>query len=213
MRLRGSKTCSVAPVRTASRPPHRLLLAGLICTLCLASSCVERLVIQNIHNLDPDVDSLPDGDGVGNAATGIYEMESQVLRCEGACTYNSGGQSEPGNPTEPDNGGAPMTDSSLCVVGEIYESTLAINQVDGHLYAEVLDAPLVFEGGIDQDGHFDVVGQTTQNDGAILNRTRTAGTLEGDTLEAAAVAHLTGSIGANTIDCTITYDVSGVRGE
>ncbi len=203
----------------SGRPAQiRRSLAGALLGACVLvpSGCVERLVMQNIHNLDPDVESLPDGDAVGSDATGIYQVESQILRCEGVCTYHAGRPDEPNDrprPVPPATPGDPQTDSTLCVIGEVHESTLAVGQANGHLTVEVLENPLmlVFEGGIDESGEFDVVGQAYQNDGALLNRTRVAGTFDDDGFEGAAVAHLTGAIGADTIDCQITYDVTGER--
>ncbi|MGB1277017.1 MAG: hypothetical protein ACPG77_14830 [Nannocystaceae bacterium] len=169
-------------------------------------NCAERLVADDVHNLDPDVGNIPPGDAVGNFANGLYDVESQVLRCTGACTYQ-----DSFSPGDGEDEGTDNASATVCEVGSIYQSVLSVQQADGQVVIAVQETSLAFIGGIDSDGFYDAVGQTTQNDGAILNRTRVAGMLDDDGLEGAAVAHLTGSIGVDTIDCQISYDVTGSR--
>ena len=148
--------------------------------------------------LDKDVvTSLPSGDATGSDADGDYQVQLYTSACSGDCKYTYLG-----------------FDVSGCDVGHTDSATLTLTQVDGHLQADVNGSSLLvtrFEGGLWQDGSFDIGGYSTQQAGDIEVTARATGSLSGDTVTGTAKAHAWGSVDGSGVNCTATYDLTGSR--
>jgi hypothetical protein len=145
------------------------------------------------------VTSIPDGNAEGTAHSGSYQVDLYTSSCAGACALR-------------------VFDItfSLCSIGQRAEETIAVSQSDGHLRVDG-DSNLYvsrLEGGIDQDGSFEVGGYATQAGGAVEITARVRGSiLPAGALVGQALAHGIGSYEGQSIDCHGTYEISGKQGK
>jgi len=142
--------------------------------------------------LDPDVVThLPDGDGAGKVASGVYAIGLYTSGCQGRCSY---GDSQ-----------------SVCDIGQRHSGSLVITQTGGHLRIEPEGSELALtrlDGGIWKDGRFDVGGLATQLGGSVVITARAGGTLAG-TLTGHAQARAQGKVGGDELDCIASFDLTG----
>jgi hypothetical protein len=142
------------------------------------------------------VTNLPEGDAMGDMVTGSYSTDLYTTDCRGDCVYELFGE-----PT------------SACDVGVTTITTVAVTQDDGYLLIETNDSNILiqrFEGGIDQDGSFDVGGYATQLGGEVEITGRSQGTITGDgDVTGTMQVHGRGEVAGDRIDCVASYDITG----
>jgi hypothetical protein len=147
-------------------------------------------------SLNPDVESVPDGDGMGDALGGSYELEIYTSSCSGACTIEI----------------ELLGTLSYCDVGDSNSEVAQVTQTDGHLRLDLNDTPSRYDGGVDGDGSFDVLGKATEDGGAVEISVRAVGTIDAaGAVEARAQSHVRGVVEDQTVDCRSMLDVTGQR--
>lgn len=141
------------------------------------------------------VTQLPSGDASGTAASGEYQVQLYTSACSGDCTYSYLGFTVSG-----------------CDVGDTDDATLTLTQTEGHLQADIDNGGLLvtrLEGGLWQDGTFDIGGYATQQGGEVEITARASGTLGVDAVTGTVQAHASGSVDGDHVRCTATYDLTG----
>ncbi len=147
---------------------------------------------------ESEVRDLPAGNASGVALSGDYELDAITVDCSGSCT-------------PVDVFGLVI---SPCDVGDRNEESATVTQSDGVLRVDVEDSLWAsrLEGGIWDDGSFDIGGVKTELGGAARFISRATGFLTSDgrwtgELEIRTV----GSFEGQSRDCTATVEVDGVR--
>ena len=173
-----------------------VLLAGLV-PGCDSESAPAEDDVQ----LDRDVvESVPEGDAVGNGFSGSYETVATDQACVGLCgPIATGG-------------------TTLLVCSPHAESVewITTYQEDGALRIDLDDdghiginldgyVPVRLNGGIDADGAWDVGGYGTKFGGRLESTARIRGTVpEGEPLSATVDLHVFGVVGEVEVDCRMT---------
>ncbi|MBZ0231676.1 MAG: hypothetical protein K8M05_04950 [Deltaproteobacteria bacterium] len=148
-----------------------------------------------VGDLEPeDVSALPEGDAVGTAASGSYELELYTTACVGRCPVIRTG----------------LGAVSLCDVGELDFPEVDVTQTDGHLDMITYGLfPDRLEGGLHADASFVVGGWGTRYGATVV--VRADGTLAGETITGTAEARQYGSYDGTDFDCTTVYELGGER--
>ncbi len=143
-----------------------------------------------------EVSSIPPGDAVGKALTGLYTVEVTTTACSGTCpTFGSG-----------------LLEIALCKVGYHFSQTLTVTQDNGSLSVKL---PLGFyvtelKGGVSATGAFDVGGVVTQYS-TVQVIGRASGTFNGNGVTGEDRTRGTGNYEGTQINCTGTYSFTGSR--
>lgn len=131
------------------------------------------------------VSDLPPGTAVGSAASGDYTAEIRTTGCSGACP------------------------AGACREGSVASGTLAVVQRDGYLSMTALGGLL--EGGIENDGSFEVGGWTTVQAGALQQAFRSSGVHTGNGFNASIEARRWGMSEGVSVDCIQSGIITGTR--
>ncbi len=144
-----------------------------------------------------DVTNIPPGDAVGMEHAGMYELEAVTVACAGSC--------------------APVNAFGLiispCDVGARNNELAEITQVDGSLQVDLEDVLWAsrLEGGVWNDGSFEVGGIKTELGGQIRFIAHSTGVLSGGTWTSDLELRSVGTIDDQSRDCTATVEVTGTR--
>jgi len=146
-------------------------------------------------DLEPeDVSALPDGDAIGVAASGSYELELYTTGCLGKCPVIRSG----------------FGAVSLCDVGELDYPEVDVTQTDGHLDMVTYGLfPDRLAGGLYADRSFVVGGWGTRYGATVV--VRAEGALAGESITGTAHARQYGSYDGTDFDCTTVYELTGER--
>lgn len=143
------------------------------------------------------VTSLPDGTATGTAHSGRYRLTVVTTSCGGSCPKFQYG---------------PFV-MTICDMDDKSSDTVTLTQQDGHL--TVTDASSFYvsrlEGGINADGSFDVGGTELQS-GVVRVNARARGSIDASGgITGEVKAHGNGEAEGQSINCTGTYALSGVK--
>lgn len=146
------------------------------------------------------VESVPEGDAVGDGFSGSYETRATAQACVGEC-----GPIEVGG-----------TMSVVCSPYAESEEWITAYQEDGSLRIDLDDdghiginldgyVPVRLNGGINADGTWDVGGYGTKFGGRLESTARVRGTVqEGEPLAGTVEVHVFGTVDETEIDCQMT---------
>lgn len=147
---------------------------------------------------ESDVRDLPPGNATGSALSGTYELEAITVSCSGSC--------------------APVTVFGLvispCDVGARNEELATVSQSDGALQVDVDDSLWAsrLEGGVYDDGSFDIGGVKTELGGAARFISHATGSLDASgTWTGELEIRSVGSFEGQSRDCTAFVEVDGAR--
>lgn len=144
----------------------------------------------NPHIAEPP----PAGDAIGGAHAGTWDIELYTTACTGQCSVDS-----------------LLGELSICDVGDTDSESVEVTQTDGTLRFDVGSTPSRYDGGVDADGGFDVLGIATESGGDVEIRVRVRGDFAGDSITGAARGHTQGSYDGSPVDCWYDIEVSGSR--
>jgi hypothetical protein len=144
-----------------------------------------------------EVENLPAGDATGTSISGDYELEFYTTACKGMCPLIDMG----------------LYSISLCDVGHTDDASVSVTQTDGRLV--IIGSSLMvqrMEGGLDQDGSFQVGGYATQSSGSVEVATLSSGSINPQSqLSATAETHAWGAIDQTQVNCTALFEITGQR--
>ena len=159
--------------------------------LTLAAACGSDGLSEN------DVRDLPLGNASGSALSGTYDLQAITVSCSGSC--------------------APVEVFGLiispCDVGARNEEVAVVTQTDGELQVDIEDNLWAsrLEGGIWNDGSFDVGGVKTELGGAARFISRATGFLNESGWTGELEVRSVGSFEGQSRDCTAIVEVEGAR--
>lgn len=146
------------------------------------------------------VESVPEGDAVGDGFSGSYETLATAVACVGEC-----GPIDTGGTTSVVC--SPYAESMEWITAYQEDGSLRIDlDDDGHIGIN-LDGyvPVRLNGGIDADGTWDVGGYGTKFGGRLESTARVRGTVqEGAPLEGTVEVHVFGIVDEIEVDCQMT---------
>jgi len=158
--------------------------------------------------LDRDVvESVPEGDAVGDDFSGSYETLATAVACVGEC-----GPIEAGGTT-----------SVVCSPYAESKEWITLFQEDGSLRIDLDDdghiginldgyVPVRLNGGIDSDGTWDVGGYGTKYGGRLESTARIRGMVQaGEPLEGTVEVHIFGVVEDTETDCHMTQRLVSVE--
>ncbi len=155
-------------------------------------------------SLDRDVvESIPEGDAVGDGFSGSYATLATAVSCVGEC-----------GPIETNGVSSvvcsPYAESMEWITAYQDGGSLRVDlDDDGHIGIN-LDGyvPVRLLGGIDADGSWDIGGYGTKFGGTLESTARVRGTWrEGEPLEATIELHIFGVVGETQTDCYMTQQL------
>ncbi len=166
---------------------------GLVSSALIIGACDGGL--GGGGGIEPDeVSALPNGDAVGTAASGNYELELYTTTCRGACPVLRSG----------------IGVISLCDIGEVDYPELDATQLDGHLTMKTYGlSPDRLAGGLHADGQFVVGGWGTRYGATVV--VRADGALAGETITGVAEVRQYGEYDGTSFDCTSMHEITGAR--
>lgn len=169
------------------------MLASPVVLMILASGCGSS-------ELDPDVvTNLPPGDANGTAHSGQYQLTILTKTCDGRCpTFQVWGFTvricSPGN-----------TDTERVTVTQT-DGVLEVTELGSSMYVQSL------KGGVNTNGSFDVGGYEVQQGVDVGVSARVQGQIDNNgKIQATAKLLGNGTAEGETIACTGTFDITGVR--
>ena len=143
-----------------------------------------------------EVTNIPDGDGTGLAFTDSYNVDIRTISCSGSCPAIQSG----------------IFTITLCDVGDRDQEIMQVTQRDGHLEVDG-DGLYInhMEGGIFQDGSFEVGGYATEYSGGVDITGRVEGSITSEhQISATAILYARGSVEDTNISCKGTYEINSV---
>lgn len=154
--------------------------------LALALAAAASLVACGSDDLQPDdVVGIPAGSGRGTAASGTYNVQFNVVTCEGNC----------------------QSPVNVCHLGDAGNGQFGVTQSEGRLTVNALGGTLV--GGIDADGGFRV-GALLPFRG-LQAASRWDGESDSNSMSGDMTMHVTGNIEGVTVDCLTVATMVGTR--
>lgn len=159
--------------------------------LVLGVACGDGGLSEN------DVRDLPTGNATGTALSGTYDLEAVTVACSGSCA--------------PVNVFGAII--SPCDVGARNDEVVLVTQADGELQVDVEDNLWAsrLEGGIWNDGSFDIGGVKTELGGAARFISRATGFLNESGWSGEFEVRSVGSFEGQSRDCTAIVEVEGSR--
>jgi hypothetical protein len=144
---------------------------------------------------EEEVTSIPEGDAAGTWASGVYVTRTRTVACSGLCRLDTS-----------------IGTIDLCEEGEEREHRSELVQEGGRLGVRVDGSDVMpeYQGGLDDDGAFDVGGAHESGDLRYL--ARVVGDLdEAGTLAGTLTIRADGEPDGSVVRCTAEYDVEGER--
>lgn len=187
---------------------YLIVLLGASAPGCESESAPSEAADDGDEYLDREVvTSIPEGDAVGDAFSGDYQMRSTIVSCAGEC------------------GPIDVGDTSYVVCERDDESVewVTVYQEDGALRVDLDDdghiginvdgyAPVRLNGGIGADGGWDVGGYDTKFGEDLESTARARGTVqEGVQPEGTLEVHTYGLVSETEVDCRITHRLVSVE--
>ncbi|MEM9074061.1 MAG: hypothetical protein AAGE52_36550 [Myxococcota bacterium] len=144
-----------------------------------------------------EVEDLPSGNAIGTDLSGTYELDALTVACSGSCAPI-------------DAFGLFVT---LCDVGDRNSDVAVVTQTDGVLRVDVEDNLSIsrLEGGIFNDGSFEIGGVKTELGGRARFISRATGFLDADGWRGELEVRSVGSAEGQSRDCTAIVEVTGER--
>jgi hypothetical protein len=177
-------------------------LSLLVLLAMLASPVVVMILVSGCGSgeLDRDVvTNLPPGDATGTDHSGEYQLTIRTKSCDGRCpTFQVWGFTV-----------------RICSPGNTDTEQVTVTQTDGVLEVTELGSSMYVQslrGGVNTDGTFDVGGYEIQQGTEVGVAARVQGQIDGSgRIQATARVCGNGSAEGETIACTGTFDVTGLR--